>query len=97
MTRTVCLSDLTDREKDNTILVLAGYARALKALVEEAAATNGRLERQLDQLLEDYGPRLAFLETSYRRSVLSKQDAAAEATRNDRFWGRLRGPGGGQS
>jgi hypothetical protein len=94
MTRTIRLADLTPREQQSALLVLSGYAKRLRAILEESAQRNGYVRRQLEALSEEYGPRLGFLERAYVREVLPKREAERAAARNDaRFWngdGRLK-------
>ena len=89
MTREVRLSDMTEREKDTALLVLSGYSRKLKALLEELAERNGYVRHRLDDLLKEYEPRLGFLERTYSRAILVPSELAREATRNNRIWAEL--------
>lgn len=86
MTRQIRLGDLTEREKDTAILVLAGYSRRLKELLEEIAEKNGYARRRVEALLKEYEPKLGFLERAYSRSVSGPREITREAARNDRVW-----------
>ncbi len=86
VTREVRLGGMTEREKDTAILVLAGYSRRMKALLEELSEKNGYARHRLDQLLKEYEPRLGFLERTYSRTVLAPRDLARDAARNDQIW-----------
>jgi CII-binding regulator of phage lambda lysogenization HflD len=88
VTREIQLSELTDREKDNVILVLGGALKDLRSRVELVAKTNFQTRRQLEEWAKTYAPRLGFLERAYARGT----DARAELRKrvvNDRLWNRL--------
>ncbi len=88
MRRTVDVSALTDREKENAVLVLSGYARHLRSLLEEEARDNRRVRRRLEDVARTYGPRLAFLERAWFREAEDRV-IARSAARNDRVWEQL--------
>jgi hypothetical protein len=86
MPRTVNVDDLTDREKDNAILILAGYSKALRDLLEDAATHNYHVKHELEEILQSYGPRLGFLERAWVRAVADPRETQRQAQRNDRRW-----------
>lgn len=86
MTRTIRLADLTMAEKDRALLILSGYNHKLRAILEESAHRNGHVRRELDQLLEEYGPRLGFLERAYVRAEVDPKRQEQRAQRMDAFW-----------
>ena len=92
MAREIQLSDLTDREKDNVILVLGGALKDLRSRVELVAKTNFQTRRQLEEWSETYSPRLGFLERAYSRRNDEREQLKARVA-NDRFWSRI-GRGG---
>jgi hypothetical protein len=90
MAREVRLGDLSEREKDSTILVLAGYSRRLRTVLEDEAKRNGRVRRELDKLTDEYAPRLAFLERTYIRATVPRDETARTAARMEAYWAEVR-------
>ncbi len=88
MSRRVSVSSLTPRETQDAVLVLSGYARHLRSLLEEEARDNRRVRRHLEDVARIYGPRLAFLERAWFREAEDRV-LARSAARNDRVWEQL--------
>ncbi len=84
--RAVRLSDLNERQKETTILVLHGFAKDLRALLEELSRTSPYTRRHLDRLLADHAGDLSFLERAYIRTVEDPRAVERRAEKNDRVW-----------
>jgi hypothetical protein len=90
MGREVRLGDLNEREKDSTILTLAGYSTKMRQFLEELAKKNGYVRRWLDDLGKECESRLGFLERVYLRAELPRQTEERVRERMDsRVWGRF--------
>ncbi len=86
MTRYIRLGDLTESEKERTILALSGFNSDLRKLLEELGAKNGYVKRRYDELLEERSPSLPFLERAYVRTVEDPRAVERRAEKNDRVW-----------
>lgn len=86
MNRSIPLSSLTEREKDTTILILAGYNGRLRKLLEELGDRSAVARRKVDELAEEYGPRLRFLGAAYEREVAIPEAVQRKAAIHDRVW-----------
>ncbi len=88
MTRMVDVSALTERELQNTVLLLAAYSKDLRRILEDAAKHSGFLRHELESVQKEHGPRLAFLERAWTREV-DHHAVERKAARMDRVWGEI--------
>lgn len=73
------LSELTEREKDNVILVLAGAVKDLRSRFEEVSMVSRIARSELLAWQEQFGRKLGFLEKTYSRTVIASRENARTA------------------